>query len=126
MKTSVLLTLGLMFVSSCATYNYAQKVKTIAFDDNITKGQAIGPIRGEDCSWTVFGQKLGGDPTIDRAFINAKTGAGGLTAAGFGVLDKTDANKSIRYINNATTANEGFDAVVLKKQCLVVTGVGYK
>lgn len=126
MKTSVFLTLGLLVLSSCATYNYAQKVKTISFDDNITKGKAVGPIRGEDCTWTVLGNQLGGQPTIDKAFINAKNGAGALTSAGLGSLDKTDASKQIRYINNATTANEGFNAYLFGKQCLVVTGVGYR
>jgi len=126
MKTSVFLTLGLSMLCSCATYNYAQKVKTISFDDNITKGQAVGPIRGEDCTWTVLGNPLGGAPTIDKAFINAKNGAGALTSAGFSSLDKADASKQIRYINNATTANEGFNAYLFSKQCLVVTGVGYR
>lgn len=126
MKMNLILTLGLAVLSSCATYNYAQKVKTISFDDNITKGQAVGPIRGEDCTWTVLGQQLGGAPTIDKAFINAKSQAGALTSAGFSSLDKTDATKQIRYINNATTANEGFNAYVFGKQCLVVTGVGYR
>ncbi len=126
MKTSFFLTIGLAFLSSCATYNYAQKVKTIAFDDNITKGQAVGPIRGEDCLWTVLGNPLGGQPTIDKAFINAKTGAGSLASAGFSTLEKTDASKQIRYINNATTSNEGFNAYLFGKQCLVVTGVGYR
>lgn len=125
MKTSILLTLGLGFLCSCATYNYAQKVKTISFDDNITKGKAVGPIRGEDCTWTVLGNQLGGEPTIDKAFINAKTGAGALSSAGFAALDKADASKQIRYINNATTATDGFNALFFGKQCLVVTGVGY-
>lgn len=126
MKMNVILTLGLAVLSSCASYNYAQKVKTIAFDDNITKGQAVGPIRGEDCTWTVLNQQLGGAPTIDKAFINAKNQAGGLTSAGFGSLEKQDASKQIRYINNATTSNEGFNAYLFAKQCLVVTGVGYR
>lgn len=127
MKTSVFLTLGLLFVTSCANYKYAHKVKTISFDDNIAKGKAVGPIRGEDCTWTVLGQQLGGAPTIDKAFINAKTQAGSLHAAGFGALDSNKtANNEIRYINNATTSNEGFNAYLLGKQCLVVTGVGYR
>lgn len=126
MKTSLILTLGLGLLTSCASYNYAQRVKTIAFDDNITKGQAVGPIRGEDCTWTVLGNQLGGAPTIDKAFINAKSQAGSLASAGFGALEKTDATKQIRYMNNATTANEGFNAYLFGKQCLVVTGVGYR
>lgn len=126
MKTSAILTLGLIMLSSCATYNYAHKVKTIAFDDNVTKGQAVGPVRGEDCTWTVLGNQLGGQPTIDKAFINAKSQAGSMAAAGFNSLEKTDASKNIRYINNATSANEGFNAYLFGKQCLVVTGIGYK
>lgn len=126
MKMNLILTLGVVVLSSCASYNYAHKVKTISFDDNITKGKAVGPIRGEDCTWTVFGQQLGGAPTIDKAFINAKSQAGALTSAGFSSLDKTDNTKQIRYINNATTSNEGFNAYVFGKQCLVVTGVGYR
>lgn len=125
MKTSVFVTLGLSMLASCATYNYAQKVKTISFDDNLTKGTAVGPIRGEDCTWTVMNQQLGGAPTIDKAFMNAKNQAGTLSSAGFGVLDKTQ-NAPIRYINNATTSNEGFQAYLFGKQCLVVTGVGYR
>ena len=111
---------------SCATYNYAQKVKTISFDDNLSKGQAVGPIRGEDCTWTVMNQQLGGAPTIDKAFINAKNQAGSLASAGFSAVEKADANKQIRYINNATTSNEGFNAYLFGKSCLVVTGVGYR
>lgn len=125
MKTSVFLTLGLSLLASCATYNYAQKVKTISFDDNLTKGTAVGPIRGEDCTWTVFNQQLGGAPTIDKAFINAKNQAGTLSSAGFSAVDNTK-NAPIRYINNATTSNEGFNAYLFGKSCLVVTGVGYR
>lgn len=126
MKTSVFVTLGLTMLCSCATYNYAQRVKTISFDDNLSKGQAVGPIRGEDCTWSVMGRVLGTAPTIDRAFLNAKSQSGALSSAGLGVLAKEDGSKSIRYINNATTSNEGFNAYVVGKQCLVVTGVGYR
>lgn len=125
MKTSVFLTLGLSLLASCATYQYAQKVKTISFDDNLTKGTAVGPIRGEDCTWTVLNQQLGGAPTIDKAFINAKNQVGAMGSAGFGALEK-NTNAPIRYINNVTTSNEGFNAYLFGKQCLVVTGVGYR
>jgi hypothetical protein len=124
MKTLVFLALGTTLLSSCATYNYAQKVKTISFDDNITKGKAVGPIRGEDCTWNVLGYQLGSLPSIDRAFINAKKQAGAMASAGFS--SETDKSNEIRYINNATTSNDGFNAYVVAKQCLVVTGVGYR
>ncbi len=126
MRNSILLTLTLSVLSSCATYHYAQKVKTISFSEDMTKGTAVGPIRGEDCTWTVFNQQLGGAPTIDKAFINAKEQSGAISAAGFGALTTKDNSKEIRYINNANTTNEGFNAYLLGKQCLVVTGIGYK
>jgi hypothetical protein len=126
MKKSILLTLVLTVLSSCATYHYAQKVKTISFSENMTKGTSVGPIRGEDCTWTVFNQQLGGAPTIDKAFMNAKEQSGAVSAAGFGALTTKDTSKEIRYINNANTSNEGFQAYLFGKSCLVVTGIGYK
>lgn len=111
------------FLGSCATYRFAEKVKVISFDDGLKKGKSIGPIRGEDCTWTVLGYKLGGNPTLDKAFINARKQSGALGAAtGMG----SSGEDALRYINNVTTSNDGFNAVVVAKQCLVVTGNGYK
>jgi hypothetical protein len=113
--------------AGCATYNYAEQVKTVAFSDDVHKGTGVGNIRGEDCTWTVLGAKLGGDPTLDRAFINAKNQASGLESAGLGSVN---ANKgrgdTLRYVNNVHTQHDGFNAGVVAKNCIVVTGVGYK
>ena len=110
----------------CASYQYAQNVKLVGFDENVKKGTAAGNIRGEDCTWTVLGYKLGGDPTVDKAFINAKNQAGGLESAGFGDLTKKDHSQAIRYVNNVSTAHDGFNALIVGKDCLVVKGVGYR
>ncbi|WP_142698061.1 hypothetical protein [Bdellovibrio sp. NC01] len=115
--------LGALFCCGCATYNYASNVKMISFDDNVQKGQSVGQVRGEDCTWNVLGYQLGGLPTIDRAFTNARFGAGGLEAAGFQQTKRVD---GLRYVNNVTTKNEGFNAGVVAKNCIVVTGMGYK
>jgi len=121
----VLLTLCALSLSACATYNTAEKVKLVSFDDTPTRGKSIGNIRGEDCTWRFMGYQLGGLPTVDRAFSNARRGiSGGAAAAGFS--DKADDSMSIRYVNNVSTKNEGFDAVVVGKSCIVVTGVGYR
>lgn len=113
-------------LSACATYQTAQKVSIVSFDDKPTKGKSVGNIRGEDCTWRVLGYQLGGLPTVDRAMTNARRGVdGGLAAAGW----KTGASNQdigLRYVNNVSTRNEGFDAGVLAKTCIVVTGVGYK
>ncbi len=111
-------------LSSCATYQYANNVKLIGFDDNPQKGTSVGNVRGEDCTYTLLGYKLGGDPTIDKAFINAKNQASSMESAGF-KTDATHAN-AIRYVNNVSTGNDGFDAGLFAKNCIIVTGVGYK
>lgn len=120
--------LGLVLVillTGCATYQYAHNVKLISFDDSAKKGHSIGNIRGEDCTWSVFGYQMGGLPTVDRAFINARNQAGAFESAGIenGAKSRGD---SVRYVNNVTTENDGFDAFVVGKQCIVVTGVGYR
>lgn len=116
------LTAGL---AGCATYNYAENVKNISFDDNPTKGVSTGNIRGEDCTWSVLGYQMGGLPTLDRAFINAKNQAGGLESAGL-TSDGKGRGEKLRYVNNVHTSNEGFNAVIVGKTCIVVTGIGYR
>jgi hypothetical protein len=73
-----------------------------------------------------MGYKMGGDPTVDRAFSNAKNQAGGMEAAGFDKSGKDRSGPPLRYVNNVHTANDGFNAGVVGKQCIVVTGVGYR
>lgn len=116
---------AITLLSGCATYRTAEKVKLISFDDNPVKGKSIGNIRGEDCTWRLFNYQLGGVPSVDRAFSNARKGIeGGLAAAGFDNSDK--GSLGLKYINNVTTENDGFDAVIFGKTCIVVTGVGYR
>jgi hypothetical protein len=111
--------------SGCATYNYAQNVKTIAFTDDLTKGKSVGNIRGEDCTWKVLGYQLGGLPTVDRAFKHAQNGTDGSSFTG-SMKSNQKASENLRYINNVNTKNEGFDAVLFGKNCIAVTGIGYK
>jgi hypothetical protein len=117
--------IGVFALSGCSTYQYAKNVKLVSFDDDVTRGKSVGPIRGEDCIWSILGYKLGGVPTLDRAFANARnqtdSGIMGSTST-----QSASADKAIRYINNVSTANDGWDAVVVGKQCLVVKGTGYR
>ncbi len=116
---------AVILLGGCATYQYAQNVKLISFDESAKKGQAVGNIRGEDCTWNVRGYQMGGLPTVDRAFINAKNQAGGAEAAG---LDSSGKGRGLglRYVNNVTTENDGFNAFIVGKQCIVVKGSGYR
>lgn len=112
-------------LSSCATYNYADNLKMVGFDDTPKKGQSLWNIRGEDCTWNVLGYKLGGDPTIDRAFINAKNQTGTLESAGIKTSSGANPNAALKYITNVSTKNDGFNAGIVGKKCIVVSGVGY-
>ena len=124
MRKRILTILLPLLLASCAQYKYADKIKMVSFDDNTSKGQSVGSIQGKDCTWMVLGYWLGGRPTLDKAFINAKNQAGFLASAGMG--DASDSSKKLRYINNVSTENEGFNAGVVGKSCLVVNGVGYQ
>lgn len=117
---------GLLFSVGCASYDYAQNVKLISFTHDITKGQSIGNIRGEDCTMIFLGYYLGGFPTVDRAFINARSQANSIHAAGFDFKNEGRGTASLKYVTNVTTQQEGFNAFVVGKTCLVVTGVGYQ
>ncbi len=112
-------------LSACTSYPIANDVKMVSFDDNPTKGQSVGPIRGEDCIWSILGYQIGGQPTLDRAMANARTQSGGGLADQFR-NGKKDESNSIRYINNVSTGRDGFNAVVVGKNCLVVKGNGYR
>lgn len=125
MKRILFLILALAITSGCASYQYAHKVKLVSFSDDVKKGSSVGPIRGEDCTIQVLGYKLGGDPTLDKAFRNAMNQAGSMESAGFSNGNEGRGEK-VRYVNNVNTKWEGFDAVIFGKRCLVVSGMGYK
>jgi hypothetical protein len=114
----------LAVLSGCSTYQYAKNVKLVSFDDDVTKGKSVGPIRGEDCIWTILGYRLGGHPTLDKAFANARNQADSSLFGGS--TQSASSDKAIRYINNVSTENDGFNAVVVAKECLVVKGTGYR
>jgi len=112
-------------IGGCTSFNYAQNVKLISFDDNIKKGSSAGTIRGEDCTWHVLGYNPNGLPTVDKAFINAKNQAGSADTAGFNYSGK-NRGQALRYVNNVIAENKGFNVGLFGKQCIVVKGVGYR
>jgi hypothetical protein len=94
--------------SACTTYQYAKDVKMVSFDDDVTQGHAVGPVRGEDCQSFVLGYPIGENPTLDKAFADARK------------------ENQLRYMDNVSTDHSGFNAVVYAKRCMVVKGTGYK
>ncbi len=111
------------FLTSCATYNTVRELRLVGFEENVKKGKSLGQVEGGDCIYHVFGYWLGGQPTISRAFSNAQKqytstiadSGGGKSGAG-----------SVRYMNNVTVKNDGFNAVLFGKSCIMVSGMGYK
>jgi len=125
MKTALLLVFIALTMGGCASYQHAQNVKMISFSDDLSKGQSAGQIEGEDCTWQIFGYQLGDEPTISKAFMNTQNQADMLGSAGLKV-GKSNQQKAIRYMNNVSTENGGFDAKIIGKKCLIVKGAGYK
>ena len=108
-ERAVLAIVACLAAQGCASYQVAKNVKMISFDDNVTQGKSTGPIRGEDCQAFVLGYPIGEKPTLDKAFTDARK-----------------SNGDLRYINNVSTENTGFNAVVYAKRCIAIAGTGYK
>jgi hypothetical protein len=94
--------------TGCTTFQYAKNVKMVSFEDNVSTGTSTGPVRGEDCQAFVMGYPIGERPTLDKAFADARK------------------QNNLRYMNNVSTENTGFNAVVYGKRCMAVKGTGYK
>jgi hypothetical protein len=94
--------------TGCTSYQLAKDLKMVSFEDNVTAGRAVGPVRGEDCQGFVLGFPTGEDPTLDDAFADVRKQNG------------------VRYLNNVSTENTGFDAFVYAQRCIVVRGTGYQ
>lgn len=125
---SILASIALLslLMSGCATYKQAKDINLVSFDGDLNKGKAVGPIRGEDCVWSVLGNPLGGAPTLDRAFMNARMNRSSSALGDSLSSDDDNLNDGVRYINKVSTENVGWDAIVVGKNCLVVRGVGYR
>lgn len=95
----------------------------ISYDDDVSAGKSVGPVRGADCTWTILGYQMGGAPTLDKAMANARIGAGEAFSDQW---SKKGNGETLRYINNVSTSHDGFNAGIVAKNCLVVKGAGYK
>jgi len=94
--------------TGCASYQYAKNVSLLSFDGNVTSGSGVGPVRGESCQMRVLGYPIGEPPTLDGAVANARE------------------QHQLRYMNNVSTDNTGFNAFVVTQNCIVVKGTGYQ
>lgn len=106
-KAALVAALGL-FLAGCATYPYANNVKMIGFSEETQKGKTVGSVEGEDCQWIVLSYPLGEAPRLDRAMRNVRK------------------ENNVKYMNKVSSRNGGFNAGVVQKNCIYITGVGYR
>lgn len=94
--------------AGCSTYQYAKNVKLIAFEDDISHGKSVGPVRGESCQAHAMGVPIGEPVSLDRALAKARE------------------EQELRYLNNVSTESRGFNSFFYGKRCLSVKGTGYQ
>jgi hypothetical protein len=123
-RLSGLFIFGAAVLTSCQTAQPARELKLIGFDENVSKGKNMGPVEGADCVYQVLGYWLGGQPTLQRAFMNARKGkVSSLADAGGG---GEGVGGELRYMNNAVVSTDGFNAGIFGKKCINVTATGFK
>lgn len=116
---------ALFALVGCQTAQQAKEIKLIGFEENVSKGTSLGPIEGGDCVFHVLGYWLGGQPTLSRALMNARTGK--TTSIGDSMGGgSTMAKGGARYFNNVVVTHDGFNAGIFGKQCINITAMGFK
>jgi hypothetical protein len=103
---AAVLLLGLQ--PGCTKYQYAKNVKMLSYEDNVMVGKSVGPIRGESCQQHVMGYTISEPATLDKAMTSARE------------------EHKVRYINNVSTEQTGFDAVFYARTCVALKGTGYE
>ena len=116
----------LSILYGCTRYSTAKSVKLIGFSENISKGKTIGQIEGDDCVFIIFGYRLGGYPTVMRAIANTQQGRRSEFSDSFGGKSNKGRGQGLRYINNLRVEPTGFNYYLFGKDCISVTGIGYK
>ena len=113
----------ILFMTGCVTHRDIKEIKTISFDENVSKGKSTGQFEADDCVFHVMGVRLGGQPDVSRAIANSRTMKQSKVTE---IVSDRDAGKPIRYANNVSVTRGGFNAYVFGKDCIVVKGVAYR
>ena len=111
-------------LAGCQTAQQAKEIKLLGFSEDASKGTSTGPIEGADCVFHVFGYWLGGQPTLSKAVMNARKGKTTSIGDSFGSADTGEGG--VRYFNNMSVSNDGFNAGIFGKLCIKIAAVGYK
>jgi hypothetical protein len=125
MKRRIVALFGaLTILQACQTTVPVKELKLVGFEEDVGKGKSVGEVEGGDCVYMILGYWLGGAPTLSKAFANARKQR--TTSVSESVGGNADAGDALRYMNNVTVKDEGFNAVVFGKYCLMVSGMGFK
>lgn len=111
----------LLMSAGCASTQTAKQFRYIGYEASPTPQKSAGNIEGKDCSWSVLGYSLG-QPTVRSAFLNAAAQKREGFVPGQSGEMKGPPLKSAR---NVTVENDGFNAWVLSRSCVMVTAEGY-
>ncbi len=118
-------TTGLWFAAltmiGCASVQTAKQFSYISYEEKPTPSKSIGTIEGRDCSWSIAGYSLG-QPTLRSAFSNAAS----QSKEGY-IPGQTGDKKgpSLKSVRQVTVENDGFNAWIVGRTCIIVTGEGY-
>ena len=107
------LVLVAIIFTSCQTAQQAREIRLLGFSEDVSKGKSVGPMEGDDCIWQILGYRFGGFPTLQKAVMNARKGKTSSIGDSFGGDGQGSSKSDVRYFNNVTVSNDGFNAVVV-------------
>ena len=122
MKYIILLLAATQF-AACASAPVAKNLNMVSFEEETqsTPARPIGNIEGKDCTWYVLGYGVGEAPSVRNAFASAVSQKEQSLIPGQEAKSKGEA---LRGVKNVSVQQSGFDAWLVRRYCMVVTGVG--
>jgi len=117
----------LPLLGACASSSVSQKLTFVSFEEKPKPQEltSVGSIEGRTCTWALLGYELGLAPSVRDAFTNA------VHQKEEGMLPTEQAKSkgtggSLKMVRNVAVEEGGFNAWVLSRRCITVTGVGYR
>ena len=91
------------------------------------KSEQTGPIVGRKCAWHFFSASFSNPPSVQQALNSAMINRNETQWEAIAGSSSTEAIQlnEIRLINNIVVETSGFDAWLIGRQCVFVSGLGY-
>lgn len=117
--------------TACANHRYTDSrvIRSIGVTDKISDLENVGYVTSKDCAWKFLGMNFGTKPTVGDAFVNAislnnKTMSESLGEE-FSESSKIN-NSKIKLLTNIQTVPEGWNILLVGKECLKLRAVAYR